>query len=154
MKNVVLVLMALTATALVALPSASAVYLHADFTYSSSGRTVYFEDTSSGLEIVRWQWTFGDKNVSEDQNPVHSYPGFGTYVVNLTVTNTYGVLDTRSRLVNTSVAAAPPFLGTPYLVLFLIIAVSAVVVGIVKNPYARVSGSVAIGMAVVILVLL
>lgn len=51
--------------------------------------TVYFTDTSTGTP-ASWRWNFGDGSVSPLQNPVHTYPGAGTYTVTLTVTNAAG----------------------------------------------------------------
>jgi PKD repeat protein len=46
--------------------------------------TVQFWDLSQG-DISDWQWDFGDGTVSTNQNPIHSFPGEGTYEVCLTV---------------------------------------------------------------------
>lgn len=61
----------------------------ADFTFTASGRTVIFTDTSSG-EPLRWRWRFGDRKSSRRQNPVHTYAEDGTYVVELQVRNRTG----------------------------------------------------------------
>ncbi|MBS1655844.1 MAG: PKD domain-containing protein, partial [Bacteroidetes bacterium] len=44
-----------------------------------------FSDQSIGA--TGWQWDFGDGNTSTAQNPVHSFPGLGSFNVTLTVTN-------------------------------------------------------------------
>jgi PKD repeat protein len=49
---------------------------------------VQFADAS--LNADTWAWDFGDGNVSNDQNPLHTYTSNGTYTVMLTVTNAYG----------------------------------------------------------------
>jgi PKD repeat protein len=49
--------------------------------------TVYFVDqsgTNPGTTITSWNWTFGDGNTSNLQNPVHTYAVAGTYTVCLT----------------------------------------------------------------------
>ncbi|WP_328590980.1 PEGA domain-containing protein [Methanofollis fontis] len=56
---------------------------------------VTFTDTSTdGPET--WNWTFGDGNVSDERNPLHTYTEEGTYTVSLTVANGYGQ-DTLTR---------------------------------------------------------
>jgi beta propeller repeat protein len=50
---------------------------------------VAFEDTSSGLPF-EWHWDFGDKETSDEQNPVHVFTHAGVYDVNLTVANIFG----------------------------------------------------------------
>ncbi len=65
------------------------------FTYSISPcppYQVFFNDTS--LNASAWQWTFGDGGSSSLQNPVHAYPGPGSYNVSLTVTTPGGCITT------------------------------------------------------------
>ncbi len=45
-----------------------------------------FNDLSVGT-ITSWLWIFGDGSMSEEQNPLHSFPGPGTYNTCLTVTS-------------------------------------------------------------------
>jgi hypothetical protein len=49
-----------------------------------SKRQVSFKDESRG-EITRWNWDFGDKTSSTEQNPVHQYQRPGKYVVVLEI---------------------------------------------------------------------
>ncbi len=58
----------------------------------------YFNDISSVTigSITGWQWDFGDGNVSQQQNPVHTYAFPGNYTVNLTVTSDQGCTATNS----------------------------------------------------------
>ncbi|MDY9926333.1 S-layer protein domain-containing protein [Methanosarcina sp.] len=51
--------------------------------------TVNFTDQSTGSPIC-WYWNFGDKCISTDQNPVHTYKKAGKYTVSLTVENAVG----------------------------------------------------------------
>lgn len=44
-----------------------------------------FRDRSIGA--TTWQWDFGDGSSSTEQNPIHRYTQYGTYTVQLTVTN-------------------------------------------------------------------
>lgn len=57
----------------------------ANFTQTANGLTVTFTNTSSNA--TSWYWDFGDGNTSTQQNPVHTYSAFGSYVVTLIVTN-------------------------------------------------------------------
>jgi PKD repeat protein len=60
--------------------------LTASFTYTAEGTTITFTNTStSGYPITYVSWDFGDGAYSEDLNPVHTYPGVGTYAVYLYV---------------------------------------------------------------------
>lgn len=45
--------------------------------------------TSGG--IVKWEWDFGDGNISEDRNPTHTYSEIGDYSVTLKVTDNGGL---------------------------------------------------------------
>lgn len=62
--------------------------------------TVNFTDLSAGA--VSWQWTFGDGGTSNQQNPTHTYNGYGAFDVTLVVTNSSGCTDTilQTRYVN------------------------------------------------------
>ena len=52
---------------------------------------VQFVDRSQGgMEIVAWQWDFGDGDTSSEQNPRHAYKQEGTYTVTLRVRDASG----------------------------------------------------------------
>jgi len=74
----------LTWTALVQVGSAP----NAAFLLSTNDVTVTFNNQSSGASSFFWD--FGDGMTSTDPNPVHTYPGFGTYNVMLIATNSCG----------------------------------------------------------------
>jgi PKD repeat protein len=61
----------------------------ANFTYTVSGLTVNFSDTStdSGGSIGRHSWNFGDGSTSTAASPSHTYASAGTYSVSETVTD-------------------------------------------------------------------
>jgi PKD repeat protein len=61
----------------------------ANFTYTISGLTVNFTDTStdSGGSIGQHSWNFGDGSTSAAANPSHTYASAGTYSVSETVTD-------------------------------------------------------------------
>ena len=61
--------------------------LNANFSYSVSGNTVTFSDLSTigSGSIFSWNWSFGDANTSNLQNPTHTYASPGGYVVCLII---------------------------------------------------------------------
>ena len=65
------------------------------FEYSVSGNTVSFFDlsefASEGWIISNWSWDFGDGNISNEQNPVHTYTSDGIYTVSLFIETDIGV---------------------------------------------------------------
>jgi PKD repeat protein len=69
---------------------------------SAQPTTVEFFDRSTGPP-ASWEWDFGDGAGSDLQNPVHTYPGGGTFVVTLRVSNSEG---------NSSISGRVSF-GTP-----------------------------------------
>lgn len=56
--------------------------------------------SSSSSSVTAWLWSFGDGDSSILQNPVHQYLTGGSYLVTLTVTNTYGCTNTLSQTVH------------------------------------------------------
>src|SRR5678815_2223619 len=66
--------------------------VHSGFTYSANGSNVSFTNTSTN--DTGWFWTFGDGGTSAAENPVHNYPGLGTYNVCLIATATNCLPDT------------------------------------------------------------
>jgi len=63
---------------------------------------VNFTNTSSVSpdSITVWSWTFGDGNISSQQNPANTYSATGTYPVLLLVQTSNGCTDTASAIVN------------------------------------------------------
>jgi len=65
------------------------------FEYSVSGNTVSFFDlsefASEGWIISNWSWDFGDGNISNEQNPVHTYMSDGIYTVSLFIETDIGI---------------------------------------------------------------
>ncbi|WP_440949445.1 PKD domain-containing protein [Methanosphaerula subterraneus] len=65
-----------------------------NWTYNAMD-TVRFADNSTGYNIERWTWDFGDDTTSAFQYPgpanvSHIYTAAGNYTVNLTIANPYG----------------------------------------------------------------
>lgn len=54
----------------------------------------FFDQTITNRPIVSWFWDFGDGTTSTLQNPVHLYPGIGTYNVTFGVVSAFGCTDT------------------------------------------------------------
>ena len=59
--------------------------------------TIWFTDTST--DAVAYSWDFGDGTNSISKNPIHTYPGTGTYPVTLTVQNAANVSDTITKTI-------------------------------------------------------
>lgn len=56
----------------------------------------FFGDLSTNG--TNWNWIFGDGGTSVAQNPIHTFPGAGTYTVTQIVTNSFGCVDTFQML--------------------------------------------------------
>jgi PKD repeat protein len=76
----------------------------ASFTFTTSGLTATFTDTSTdaGGSVVGWSWNFGDSTTSTTRNPSKTYAAAGTYTVGLTVTDNGGLTGSTSRSVTVS----------------------------------------------------
>lgn len=57
-------------------------------------RSFSFTDLSRG-DPVKWYWHFGDGDTSTYQNPVHTYPCGGKYIVSLVIVTSSGCSDIR-----------------------------------------------------------
>ncbi len=58
--------------------------------------------TSSSLNAVAYEWTFGLGLTSTDQNPTQTYTAYGTYLVSLKTTNSVGCTDVATATINIS----------------------------------------------------
>lgn len=74
----------------------------ANFTFTVSGLTVNFTNTSTNA--TGYIWDFGDGNSSFDVNPIHTYADAGTYVVTLSASNNCST-KTITKTVNTAPTA-------------------------------------------------
>ncbi|TLZ24848.1 MAG: PKD domain-containing protein [Gammaproteobacteria bacterium] len=89
----------------------------ANFTYSASGLTVSFTDTStdSGGTIGSHAWTFGDGATSSATNPTHTYAAGGTYSVTETVTDSSnGSPSSKTSAVTVSASGGTPTANFTY----------------------------------------
>lgn len=79
----------------------------ANFSYSLSGLTANFTDTSTDSDgtIASHSWNFGDGASSTSTNPSHAYASAGNYTVTLTVTDDDGATATRTQTL--SVGGSP-----------------------------------------------
>ena len=67
-----------------------------------NGLVSFTDMSSSGATLTNWLWDFGDGFTSPMQNPTHQYPGPGTYLVCLTVTDVCGTDSSCTNLVLSS----------------------------------------------------
>ncbi len=80
--------------------------LAASFTCTASELTVIFTDSSTGTTLPNtWSWDFGDGTGSSEQDPVHTYPAGGTYLMTLTVANE-GAEDSVSKFLTVPLPGA------------------------------------------------
>ncbi len=80
--------------------------LVAGFTASPNGLDVQFANQSTG-DVASVAWDFGDGATSNEVNPLHTYPGSGTYTVTLTI----GSADGRTNSTNQQVTVAAPLVA-------------------------------------------
>lgn len=58
----------------------------------------FTDQSTQGIgTITQWSWDFGDGSTSTIQNPSYSFNEVGSYTVSLTVQDSYGLSDTKTR---------------------------------------------------------
>ncbi len=82
----------------------------ANFTFTTSGLTAAFTDTSTDSDgtIASRSWNFGDGTTSTATNPSKTYTAAGTYTVTLTVTDNIGASNTKTSSVTVVAPNIPP----------------------------------------------
>ncbi|HEU4662928.1 MAG TPA: PKD domain-containing protein [Dokdonella sp.] len=97
-----------TRTSSVTVSSGSNVPPVANFTFSTSGLTASFTDSSTDSDgtIASRAWTFGDGGTSTATSPSHTYASAGTYSVALTVTDNGGATNTKTSSVTVNASGA------------------------------------------------
>lgn len=73
-----------------------AVNFSADTTYVCEGYPLQFNDQSSGYNVYKWHWDFGDGGIDSVQNPIHIYNTAGSYTVTLTASSISPPADTST----------------------------------------------------------
>ena len=78
--------------------SGSNIVPTANFSFTTSGLTATFTDTSTDVDgtIASRNWNFGDGTTSTATNPSKTFATPGTYTVSLTVTDNGGAIQTKS----------------------------------------------------------
>ncbi|MCD6099666.1 MAG: PKD domain-containing protein, partial [Candidatus Marinimicrobia bacterium] len=66
-------------------------YVKFDFDVNFNGKTVTFLPKISHLSISTIKWDFGDGQISNIQNPIHTYPDTGIYLVKVEINNDLGL---------------------------------------------------------------
>ena len=63
---------------------------------------IQFNDFSNDRDgnLISWSWDFGDGNISNQQNPVHSYNKEGQYIVTLSVIDNDGFIDNETKTIS------------------------------------------------------
>lgn len=77
------------------------VKFSADTTVVCEGYPLQFFDESSGYNVFKWHWDFGDSSTDTLQNPTHIYSDSGVYTVTLTASSTYLTDTSTATLVKT-----------------------------------------------------
>jgi PKD repeat protein len=77
---------------------------------------VQFHDQSTGIAPLSYLWDFGDGSSSTLQSPSHTYSYFGTYVVNLTVTDIVGSNSVKHPVMVKPINAPVAVPGGPYVI--------------------------------------
>jgi serine protease len=82
----------------------------AAFTWSCQFLACSFTDGSNDPDgnIVSWSWNFGGTGTSTQQNPSHTFPATGSYLVSLQVTDNDGATASVQHSVSVTAEEPPP----------------------------------------------
>lgn len=89
MKRLLIIFVLVSIVQCFVAPAQISVKFNADTTYVCEGYPLQFNDESTGFNIIKWMWDFGDSNTDTVQNPIHAYSTAGTYTVTLTASSLY-----------------------------------------------------------------
>jgi gliding motility-associated-like protein len=79
-------------------PSAG-ISLNSDVIITENQLSLQSTSTAGLFPINSWNWSFGDGNTSDIENPSHSYSEAGNYMITLVITDELGCADTTSILI-------------------------------------------------------
>lgn len=65
-------------------------------TVDFNNMSYYFNDVSTGADILSWYWDFGDGHTSSEWHPKHTYSSAGVYDVSLTISTEVSTCDLQS----------------------------------------------------------
>jgi len=86
----------------------------ADFSYTSEpGNDLQINFGNLSTSAIAYTWDFGDGGSSQEKEPSHQYPNYGTYKVTLTATDGLGVSSTISKDVEVVAGPYQPFIREP-----------------------------------------
>jgi len=71
----------------------------AEFVYGEIDGSGLLQFTDSSIGATKWEWNFGDGSMSNEQNPTHTFPTWGDYIVQLKVKNKINSWDTTSAII-------------------------------------------------------
>ena len=85
------------------------------FTEACAGSNTEFTDLStiSSGSIVSWSWEFGDMTTSIADDPLHNYPGPGTYDATLISEGSNGCFDTVVKTITVNPSPVAAFIQVP-----------------------------------------
>lgn len=128
--------------------TASPPPLFADFSYTINQNVVVFSDHSTGYNIIRWEWRFGDDTISTEQNPVHTYNAVGSYTVTLTITNGESTYITDTQIV--VIGTVPEAHIDVALVSIAMIILGLMAVAISRNNYSRIGAAIIVVVGLIV----
>jgi len=111
----------------------------ASFSYTTSGLTVNFTDTSTdaGGSITSRSWNFGDNGTSTTTNPSHTYAAAGTYSVTETVTDSAsGKTSSKTSAITVTASTAAQNIIAASSSLCLNVANNSSGTGVIQSPCA------------------
>ncbi len=81
------------------------------FSHEDDLNDISFTDETNGA--TQWDWSFGDGGSSTSQNPLHTYPGSGTYTLEVSIANAAGCRSVAVQLIEITDEIVVPNVITP-----------------------------------------